>query len=51
MKKIDEAEAIKEAKTFLESELGVKITVESEERSTNEKAQRALPLKPSIVLE
>ncbi|MFH0714065.1 MAG: leucine--tRNA ligase [Candidatus Micrarchaeota archaeon] len=51
VKQIDEMEVINQAKTFLEKELTLTIDVESEEKSSHEKAIRAVPLKPSIVLE
>lgn len=51
LKEVNELAALTEAKTFLEQDLGLTITIESETTSKNEKAQRALPLKPSIELQ
>ncbi|HIH20177.1 TPA: leucine--tRNA ligase [Candidatus Micrarchaeota archaeon] len=46
---VEEGRALKEAKDFLEKELGLKVSVESEEESKEEKAARAMPLKPALV--
>ena len=51
VEKIDEEKALIEAKEFLEAELSLTITIEKEEKSKNEKKERAAPLKPSIALE
>lgn len=51
VKQINEMEVINQAKSFLEKELALQIIVESEAKSSHEKATRAVPLKPSIVLE
>ncbi len=51
VKKIEEEKTLNEAKQFLETELLLKISVEREEKSKSEKAERAAPLKPSIVLQ
>ncbi len=48
---INEADVLAEARNFLESELEAKVEIEPEEKSKSEKAQRAVPLKPSIVME
>jgi len=51
VKKTDEFTALSEAKQFLEKDLCLAITVEHEEENSHEKKERAVPLKPSIVLE
>lgn len=49
--KIDEAAALKEAKTFLEKLFGCRIEVEKAEKSRHPKAKNAMPLKPAIFVE
>ncbi len=49
--KLDEFSTLQEAREFLEKDLEMQIEIEKEEESQNEKAQRAVPLKPSIALE
>ncbi|MDP3741955.1 MAG: class I tRNA ligase family protein, partial [Candidatus Micrarchaeota archaeon] len=51
VKKADEFTALTSAKGFLEKDLMLSITIEREEKSISEKKERAVPLKPSIVLE
>jgi len=50
VEKMDEIAALREAKEFLEKSLGLKVEIETEEKSKSEKAQRAVPGKPSIML-
>ncbi len=50
-RQINEANVLTGAGKFLESELEAKIEIEPEEKSKSEKATRAVPLKPSIVME
>lgn len=51
VKKADEFTALEEAKQFLEKDLTLLITIEHEEESSHEKKERAVPLRPSVVLE
>ncbi|MFH1247162.1 MAG: leucine--tRNA ligase [Candidatus Micrarchaeota archaeon] len=50
-KQMDEFTALNEAKEFLEKDLALAITIETEEQSASEKKERAVPLRPSVVLE
>ncbi|MFA5049672.1 MAG: leucine--tRNA ligase [Candidatus Micrarchaeia archaeon] len=50
-KTIDEKGILEEGKEFLQKELGLKIIIEEEEYSKNEKAKKAFPQKPAILLE
>ena len=45
-----EERAIREAREFLEKELGVKIVIALEEESKEPKARQALPAKPAIIV-
>ncbi len=47
---VDEAKVLENAKGFLEKQLGLSVEVEHEEKSKEEKAQRAMPFKPAMVL-
>lgn len=47
---VDELAALQEAKGWLSQELGLQVEVERESESKEEKAKRALPGKPAIVL-
>jgi len=47
---VDEFEALNESKEWLSQELGLEVTVERESESKEEKAPRALPGKPALVL-
>jgi leucyl-tRNA synthetase len=47
---VDEFEALGEARAWLAQELGLEVTVERETESREEKAKRALPGKPALVL-
>ena len=51
VKKADEFTALNAAKSFLEKDLALLITIEHEEESSHEKKERAVPLRPSVVLE
>ena len=47
---IDEEKVLKNSRSFLEKELGLAVEIEMEEDSKEEKASRAMPLKPAIIL-
>ncbi len=51
VRKTDEFSTLSEAKEFLEKDLSLAITIEREEESSHEKKERAVPLRPSVVLE
>ncbi|MEM4255343.1 MAG: leucine--tRNA ligase [Candidatus Norongarragalinales archaeon] len=47
---VDEEKILKSSKEFLEKQLSLRVEIESEERSKEEKAARAMPFKPAVVL-
>ena len=47
---VDEEKILKSSAGFLEKQLGLKVEVEAEEKSKEEKAQRAMPFRPALVL-
>jgi leucyl-tRNA synthetase len=46
----DESEVLEQAKAFVEKEVGLAVTIEREGESREEKASKAMPLKPAIIL-
>ncbi len=50
-KAVDEGEVLEQAKQFIEKELNLQFAVEQEEGSSSQKAGKAMPLKPAIILE
>jgi leucyl-tRNA synthetase len=47
---VDELKTLEHAKAFLEKQSGLNLEIEKEESSQEEKAARALPFKPAVVL-
>ncbi len=47
---VDEGKILKSSEEFLEKQLGLRIEIEAEEKSKEEKAGRAMPFKPAVVL-
>ena len=47
---VEEMKTLEHAKAFLEKQTGLKLELEKEEDSKDEKASRALPFKPAVVL-
>ncbi len=50
VKRIDEEKALREAKDFIEKELGIEIVINPEEDKGGKKKQ-AMPLKPAVFVE